>query len=143
MMTTRKLFVLSAVGALAACGPSTDDAPANQSATAQPKKKVPYCFFKDSETKDWAASRDKDGNVVVKGKAFREDSRYKALLGPPIISGTNVEVAPTITVNNTGYGAPENWWEIKTTLPDSAAIDTVNVRCGAKSIAELKVPAKR
>jgi hypothetical protein len=136
------LLVLGTIAALAGCGPSADNPPANQAAAAPPQPKVPYCFFKDSETKGWSASRDKDGNIVVKGKAFREDSRYKALLGPPAVSGTSVEVRPTITVNDTGFGAPENWWSIEATIPDSAAIDSVNVRCGAKTLAELKVPVK-
>ena len=37
------------------------------------------------ETKGWAASRGKDGNIVVKGKAYREDPRYKAVLGEPAV----------------------------------------------------------
>lgn len=139
------IFLAGAAAALGGCGQSAnDDGAANQAAAraVQPKKKPAYCFFKDSETKGWAASRDKDGNITVKGKAFRLDPRYKALLGPPKVTGTTVEVAPTIAVNDTGYAAPENWWDVKATVPNSAAVDTVTVRCGDKTVAELKVPAK-
>ena len=112
-------------------------------ANAQPKKKKPsYCFFKDAETKGWAASRGKDGNIVVKGKAYHEDGRYKALLGPAEVTETTAALAPTIAVNDTGYSARDNWWDVSATIPNSAAIDTVNVRCGEKLLAELKVKPK-
>ena len=142
----RSTFLLCAAAALASCGQSNDNAAANQAAAkaAQPKKPKPaYCFFKDSETKGWAASRGKDGNVVVQGKVYREDARYKALLGPPTVSGTDAEVAPTITVNDTGFAAPDNWWDITATIPDSAGVTDVTVRCGAKTLAELKVAARK
>jgi len=45
-------------------------------------------------------------------------------------------------VNDTGYGAPDNWWEVSATIPNSAALDTVDVRCGEKTIAVLKVAPK-
>jgi hypothetical protein len=141
----KTLILLGTAAGLAACGQSADNATAKNSAAnsaAATKPKPAYCFFKDSETKGWAAKRGKDGNVVVTGKAYREDSRYKALLGPPTVSGTTAQIAPTITVNDTAYGAPDNWWDVKATIPNSAAVDTVDVRCGEKTVAELKVPAK-
>jgi hypothetical protein len=140
----RTSFVLlGAAALLGGCGQSADNL-ANQAEAnaAQPKKKPAHCFFKDAEMKSWAASRDKDGNVVVKGKAYRSDSRYKALLGPPEVSGTVARIAPTITVNDERYGAPEDWWDVSAAIPNSAAIDTVDVTCGARTIAELKVPLK-
>ena len=138
------LALLSAAALLAGCGQSADDS-ANRSAAnaVQPKKKKPaHCFFKDAEMKGWKVSRDKDGNVVVKGKAYRSDSRYKALLGPPEVSGTTAKIAPTITVNDTGFAATDDWWDVSATIPNSGAIDAVMVMCGAKTIAELKVAAK-
>ena len=140
----RYLVIAIAAALIAGCGSSASENAANQTTAnaAQPKKKIPYCFFKDSETKGWAASRGKDGNIVVKGKVYREDSRYKALLGPPEVTGTTAQLAPTITVNDTGFAAPDNWWDVTATIPNSAAIDTVRVTCGADTIAELKVPAK-
>lgn len=141
----RKLVLLTGVAALAACGQSDSNPAANEAAAnaAQPQKPKPaYCFFKDSETKGWKASRDKDGNIIVKGKAFRLDPRYKALLGPPTVTGASAEIAPTITVNDTGFAAEDNWWDVKATIPGSAAVDTVMVRCGEKAIATLKVPPK-
>jgi hypothetical protein len=140
----KHVLVVAAAIALAGCGHS-DDGAANQAAAnaAQPKKKPAYCFFKDSETKAWTASRGKDGNVVVKGKAYRQDSRYQAVLGPPEVSGTAASIAPTITQNMTGFGARDDWWDVTATIPNSAAIETVTVACGAKTLAELKVPAKR
>ena len=140
----RYLVIAIAAALIAGCGSSASENAANQTAAnaVQPKKKIPYCFFKDSETKGWAASRGKDGNVVVEGKVYREDSRYKALLGPADVTGTTAQLAPTITVNDTGFAAPDNWWVVTATIPNSAAIDTVRVTCGADTIAELKVPAK-
>ena len=137
----RIFLILGGAGALAACGQSNDGASTNQAA-APPKKKPAHCFFKDAETKDWAASRGKDGNIVVKGKAYRSDPRYKALLNPPTVTGTRAEIAPTIAQNDTGYGAPENWWDVTAAIPDSAAADTVKVICGAKTLAELQVAPK-
>jgi hypothetical protein len=138
------LLVIGAAALLAGCGQSSDTAAANQAAanTAQPKKKAAYCFFKDSETKGWTAARGKDGNIIVKGKAYREDSRYKAVLGPPVVTGTTAEIAPSITVNDTGFAAPDNWWTMTATIADSAAIDTVDVKCGDAMIAELNVAPK-
>ncbi|MFL6759005.1 hypothetical protein [Sphingomonas sp.] len=139
----RKSFaLLGGAALLAACGRSGDTS-ANQAAAqhAQPKKKPAHCFFKPSEMKGWATSRDKDGNVVVKGKAYRSDARYKALLGPPEVSGTVARIAPTITVND-GYAAPEDWWDVSATIPNSGAIDTVTVTCGATTVAELKPPPR-
>lgn len=136
------IMIALAVG-VAACGQSSGNSPANETATrtAKPKKeRPPYCFFKDSETKAWAATRDKSGNIVVHGKAYREDSRYQAQIGKMDVSGTTAKVWPTIVPNMTGYGAPENWWEIKTTIPNSGAVETVSVNCGEKTVAELRVP---
>jgi hypothetical protein len=140
----RQSMMLLGAAALAACGQSADNAAANQAAAnaAQPKKKPSYCFFKENETKDWAASRGKDGNIVVKGKAYRSDPRYQALLGPPTVTGNTAEVSPTIQQNGTGYAAPENWWDVTATIPNSAAVDTVTVSCGPKTLAALEVPVK-
>jgi len=141
----RKTIFLLSAAMLAGCGQSTENAVTNNSAAssaAAEKPKPAYCFFKDSETKGWAAKRGKDGNIAVTGKVYREDSRYKAVLNPATVSGTTAQIAPTITVNDTGYGAKGNWWDVKATIPSSAAVDTVDVTCGAKTIAELKVPAK-
>ena len=139
------ILLAGAAAMLSACGQSNANEAANQAAAnaAQPKKKAAYCFFKDSETKGWAASRGKDGNIIVKGKAYREDSRYRAVLGEPVVTGTMAEIAPTIVQNDTGYGAPGNWWDVTATIPKSASIDTVDVKCGGSTLAELKVAPKR
>jgi hypothetical protein len=139
----KSIVLLGGVALLAACGRSGDSS-ANQAAAkqAQPKKKPAHCFFKPSEMKGWATSRDKDGNVVVKGKAYRSDSRYRALFGPPEVSGTVARIAPTITVNDTGFAAPEDWWDVSATIPNSGAVDTVTVTCGATTVAELKPPPR-
>jgi hypothetical protein len=140
----RYLLIAGAAALLSGCGQSANDNSVNQAAAnaAQPKKKAAYCFFKDSETKSWTAARGKDGNIVVKGKAYHEDGRYKALLGPAEVTETTAALAPTIAVNDTGYSARDNWWDVSATIPNSAAIDTVRVTCGDKNVAELKVPAK-
>jgi hypothetical protein len=138
----RFMMIAGAATLFASCGQSGDNA--NQAAARPPKakKKPAYCFFKDPETKGWVASRDKDGNIVVKGKAYRSDSRYQAVLQNPTVFGASAEISPTIVQNDTGYGAEDNWWDVKATIPNSAAVDTVTVRCGAKAFAELKVPLK-
>jgi len=138
----KSMLVVGVAAVLAGCGQSNDDASATKVAAAPPKKKPAYCFFKDPETKGWAAKRDKDGNIVVKGKVYRSDARYKALLNPATISGTSAEITPTIAQNDTGYAAPDNWWDASATIPNSAAVDTVKVTCGAKTLAELKVAPK-
>jgi hypothetical protein len=142
----RKFIILLGTAAgLAACGQSTDQAADNEAANAAAaeKPRPAYCFFKDEETKGWAAKADKDGNVVVTGKAYREDARYKALLSPATIAGSTAEVSPTITANDTGFAAPDNWWDVTQTIPNSQAVTTVNVTCGGKTLATLEVPRKK
>ena len=136
----RIVLIASAAAMLLGCGKS--DKTANEAAAEPVKKKVAHCFFKDSETKGWAASRGKDGNIKVKGKAYRSDSRYQAVLGPPEVAGTMVSIAPTITQNMTGFGAEDDWWEVTATVPNSAAVDTVTVTCGPKTLATLSVKPK-
>jgi hypothetical protein len=141
----RKFIFLAGGGAvLAACGQSAEDVSSNAAANAAAveKPRPAYCFFKDPETKNWKVTADKDGNVVVSGQVYREDARYKAVFGPPTLSGSVAEIAPTIAQNDTGYAAPEDWWDIKTTIPASAAVTTVNVKCGEKTLASLQVPRK-
>jgi hypothetical protein len=141
----RNSVLLLSVAALAACGQSSDsadNAAAAKSAAAQ-KPRPAYCFFKPEETKGWKVSRGRDGNVVVKGTVYREDSRYQAVLAPPKISGTTAEVSPTIQQNETSFGAPDNWWPITTPIPDSAAVTNVKVTCGEDIIAQLAVPARK
>lgn len=141
----KSMILLGAVASLTACNQSGQNAAAENSANAASTEapKPAYCFFKDSETKDWKAKTDKSGNVVVSGKAYREDSRYKALLSPATVSGTTAEVAPTITQNDTGFGAPDNWWPLSQTIPNSQAVTTVTVRCGTETLATLSVPRQK
>lgn len=140
----RKIVIMFAAAGLAACGQSSDNAAANNAqgnaAASQPPKRAAYCFFKDSETKDWTAKADKDGNVVVSGKAYRQDSRYKALLSPATVSGSTAEIAPTIAPNDTGFAAPGDWWTMTQTIPSSQSVTTVTVKCGDDILATLSVP---
>lgn len=143
----KSMILLGAAASLAGCGQSAgngaaDNGAANAAASAAPKRAA-YCFFKDSETKDWKAKLDKSGNVVVTGKAYREDSRYKALLSPATVNGSTAEVAPTITQNDTAYGAPDNWWALSETIPNSGTVATVTVKCGDDTVATLTVPRKK
>lgn len=135
------LLVLGVAGLVTACGRSNGNPEARQAAVQQIKKPA-YCFFKDEEMKDWAVTRDKDGNVTIKGKAHVKDPRYKAVLGAPTITGTSAELSPSITQNDTGYGAPDDTWELTAALPNSAAISVVTVTCGGKTAARLQVPPK-
>ena len=134
-----------ALGALllTACGQSAGNE--NKAAAAsppQPKKRVAYCFFKPEEMKGWAAKRGKDGNITIKGNGHVKDPRYKAIFGPPTITGTTIQVAPTITPN-TGYEAPGDWWDMSLTVPNSSALNDVQISCGDKPIAEFSLPLKR
>jgi hypothetical protein len=142
----RNMILVFAAAGLAACGPSAEDEAANRAAAAKAaaakKARAPYCFFKDAETKGWAASTDAHGNVVVKGKVYRQDSRYKAVLGPATVTATSAEIRPTITINDTGYAAQDDWWDVAATIPSSAAVEKVAVKCGAKTLAELTVKRK-
>jgi hypothetical protein len=142
-MRTSTVVLLGLVG-LAGCNQSASDrnAAANAASNAAAEKpRNAYCFFKDEETKEWSAARSDDGNIAVKGKAFRQDSRYKAMLGEPEVEGTTARISPTIAQNDTGYGAPDNWWELSATIPNSAAVTRVRVECGAKLLADLEVPS--
>ena len=138
----RKLLLLGASLMMTGCGQSTDQT-ANRVAKAAPaKKKVAYCFFKEPDTKGWTAKRGKDGNILVKGKAYRQDPRYKALLGPAIVTGSSAEISPTVTTNDTGFAAEDNWWDVSATIPNSAAVTSVTVSCGARLLAKLDVAPK-
>ncbi|HSQ98935.1 MAG TPA: hypothetical protein VLM36_03365 [Sphingomicrobium sp.] len=141
----KSIIIALATAGLAACGQSSDESSTNAAvkAAAPEKPRPAYCFFKKTETKAWAAKVDKSGNVIVSGKAYREDSRYKALLSPATVSGTTAEVAPTITVNDTGYAAPDNWWSVSETIPSSNTVTEVTVRCGEETLATLTVPRKK
>ncbi len=137
------LILLSAL-LVAGCNQSADNPAANTTkAAAAAKPKPKYCFFKDAETKGWKALRDKDGNIVVKGKAYRSDPRYQAILGEPEVTGTSARIAPSIVQNTTGYGAPDNWWDVTAIIPNSTAVESVTVYCGSKTLAEFDVPPKK
>jgi ABC-type oligopeptide transport system substrate-binding subunit len=138
----RRLVLLLASAGLAACGSGGTEQIANNQAAAPKKEKPKYCFFKDAESKDWTAKRGKDGNVVVSGKLYRSDGRYMAVLGEPKINGLTAELWPSITTNTTGHSMADGWWDLTATIPNSGAIDTVDVKCGQKTFAELKVPPK-
>lgn len=141
------IITLAATVALGACGQSAGNGAANEAArnSAQEAKPKPaaYCFFKDSETKDWKAKLDKSGNVVVTGKVYRQDSRYKAVLLPATISGDKAEIAPTIAQNDTGFSAPNDWWNVTETIADSQSVTSVSVKCGDETVATLTVPRKK
>ena len=121
---------------LAGCSPAADEQ-ANQAAVEAPKEKPPHCFFKDSETEGWAL-KVADAKAVVTGRAFRSDSRYKAVLLAPRIVGRVAEIRPSIASNDTGFAAEGNWWDLKAEVP-AAGIDAVEIRCGAKLVASLPV----
>jgi hypothetical protein len=140
----RKFMLLIGVSALGACGQSADNSSANQAGanSAQPAKKPAYCFFKDDEMKGWAASRDKDGNIAIKGKAHVKDPRYKASFGQVSTQAKMAILSPTISQNDTGYATADNWWDLTTTVPNSASLTEVQVQCGDKTVADLQVPPK-
>lgn len=126
---------------LAGCGQSGDSSATRQPAP-QASKKPAYCFFKEEETKNWAAHRDTSQNIVLTGKAHVKDSRYKAVLGEPVPSGASADIAPTIGQNDGAFGAPGDWWDLSAAIPNSAKVGEVVVHCGEKVIAKLEVPPK-
>ena len=141
----KPIILFCAAAGLGACGQSADEA-TNQGAANNAAAEAPrpaYCFFKDSETKDWKAKLDQSGNVVVSGKAYREDPRYKAILSPATINGTTADIAPTVTVNDTGFASPDNWWPVTATIPNSQSVDTVNVKCGDKTLKTITLVRKK
>ena len=131
------IFAAAALTLLAGCSPAAEEQ-ANQPAAQTPKEKPPHCFFKDSETKDWAVKVTGD-TAVVTGRAFRSDARYKAVLLEPKVVGPVAEVRPSIAVNDTGFASEDNWWDLKSEVPEG--VETVEVRCGSKLIASLPVTA--
>ena|SRR5438309_192961 len=141
----RKLIMLAVAAGLAGCNQGGDDNAANQAANeaaAANPKHAGYCFFKDADTKGWSAKRDASGNVKIKGKAHLDDSRYRGDLGPPEIAGTAATLSLTMGENRS-YAAPDNWWDVTATIPNSAAIASVTIMCGSKTVAQLPAPAGR
>jgi hypothetical protein len=138
----RGLILVLASAGLAGCGQGDGGTAANKVAAGAPKEKPKYCFFKDAESKDWTAKRGKDGNIVVAGKLYRSDGRYMAVLGEPKIKGSTAELWPSISVNNTGASMPDGWWDVTATIANNANIDTIDIKCGQKTFAELKLPTK-
>ena len=136
----RGLILLLASAGLAGCGQGDGGTATNKVAAAAPKEKPKYCFFKDAESKDWTAKRGKDGNIAVAGKLYRSDGRYMAVLGEPKINGSTAEYWPSITTNTTGHSMPDGWWDLTATVPNSASIGTVDVKCGSKTFARFVLP---
>jgi hypothetical protein len=142
-MRKSMMAMVAGASALAACGQANQPAEASANvAAAAPAKKVPYCFFKDENSKGWAASAGKDGNVTVKGKGYVADGRYMAGLKPAEIDGSTANLQLAVPQNDTGHSKIDGWWDISSTIPDSAGVDTVNVLCGAKTVATLDVKRK-
>ncbi len=139
----RTLMLMAAFVGLSACGQSGGRQPAASEATettaAQKVKHPNYCFFKDANTEGWTASRDKSGNVAVKGKAYLDDSRYKGDLITGEAEGDKATIWLTMAMNSGPYASPDNWWDVSATIPDSAAAKSVSVMCGTKTVAMLTV----
>ena len=144
-MNARALLLAGAVAALAGCNQAGENAAGNvgTNAAASAPKHPTYCFFKDSDTKGWSASRDAEGNVTVKGKALLEDTRYMAAVGEPEISGSKARLWLTMGSNTNAYGAPGNWWDATATIPGSSGVEAVTIMCGTKTVAQLKVAKAR
>jgi hypothetical protein len=143
-MRISTMAIVAGAAALAACGQANQpaEASADVAAAKLPAKKVPYCFFKDENSKGWAASAGKDGNVRVSGKAYVADGRYMAGLKPPEIQGSTASVQLAMPQNDTGHSKIDGWWDVSSILPASGSVDTVKVLCGAKTVASLDVKRK-
>jgi hypothetical protein len=135
----RKSFLfLSAIAGLAGCNNPVEQ-PANNVAAnaAAPAKKAGFCFFKPEETKGWKVAVDAKGNIKVTGKAHVKDSRYVAQFNETEIEGSKAILPLTIAQNSGTYGATDDWWDVKASIPANPALQNVTVMCGPKSIAEL------
>jgi hypothetical protein len=134
----RSIILLPALGVLAACNQAADQPAANATGNAAaPAKKPGFCFFKPEEMKGWKASADAKGNITITGKAHVKDSRYVAQFGEPEIEGSTASLALTIAQNSGTYGATDDWWDLKATIPANPALQSVSVTCGGKSVADL------
>lgn len=139
-----RVFGIAIAAGLAACGQSgsdnsASDTAANATAKAAAPRRPTYCFFKDAATKGWTASTDAKGNVAVKGQARIDDRRYRGDLSQSEAVGGSAKVWLTMAPNDTGFGAPDNWWDVTITVPDSGAATGVTVLCGTKEVAKLKI----
>ena len=139
----KTLLWMAAALALAGCGQSDNDESAANSAVneaaAQAPKHPTYCFFSDDHRKEWKASTDKDGNVTVKGRAYLEDSAYMGALVQGEVTGDKASIWLQMAPNTTGYASRDGWWDVSGTIPNSGAVTTVTVMCGAKTAATLTV----
>lgn len=117
---------------LAGCGEKQAAAPPPKPKTAKP----PHCFFKDNEAKGWTLKK-KGDRLVISGRAYRSDARYKTVFLEPAIEGRTAIFRPSIAINDTGFATEDNWWDIKGSVP-AANVDTVEIRCGKKILATLK-----
>jgi hypothetical protein len=134
----RSIILLPALGVLAACNQAADQPAANATGNAAASAKKPgFCFFKPEEMKGWKASADAKGNITVTGKAHVKDSRYVAQFGEPEIEGSTASLALTIAQNSGTYGATDDWWDLKATIPAKPALESVSVTCGGKAVADL------
>jgi hypothetical protein len=134
----RSVILLPALGVLAACNQAADQPAANATGNAAaPAKKPGFCFFKPEEMKGWKACADAKGNITITGKAHVKDSRYVAQFGEPEIEGSTASLALTIAQNSGTYGATDDWWDLKATIPAKPALESVSVTCGGKAVADL------
>jgi hypothetical protein len=129
----RRFSMILAAGALSSCNSEPAPPPSPKPTTA----KLPHCFFKATDAKDIKLAV-KDDLLIVSGRFYRSDGRYKADFLKPEVDGGVAVLRPTITVNDTGFSAPDNWWDIKASIP-AAGIKRVEVRCGKSVLATLQV----
>jgi hypothetical protein len=142
----RALIWVAAAATVAGCnqGGADSNVAANSmanTAAAEKPKHPTYCFYKDANTKGWKASRDKSGNVTVKGKAYLADAAYSGSLIQAEVAGEKATIWLTMSPNTTGYAKPGGWWDVSATIPDSATATSVTVMCGTKTVVTL--PLKR
>ena len=126
-----------------------NNAAATVAAPAKPKVNH-YCFFKKDAQKGWSATRDANGDVVVKGKARVDDVRNKPELGQPELTVGGRGAVPESAklwltlAQNSSYPAKDNWWDVSFTIPHSAGVHEVTVNCDAERVfADLKVKPAR
>ena len=133
-----RLFICLSAMLAAGCSNQEAAAPAANDVASPKAEKPPHCFFKDSETKDWAV-KVQGSDAIVTGRGYRSDARYKVVLLEPKVEGSVAVVRPSISSNDTGFASEGNWWDVEARIP-AAGLEKVEVRCGKKVLASLDLP---
>ena len=142
-MRIRMLAMCGAAASLVACGQGDGEAKKLRP-RSRPRRRSRATVLQGRRDQGLVGLAGQGWQYHREGQGLPLNSRYKAVLGDPKVSGSTAVVWPSISVNDTGFAAPsgDDWWDVSFAISGSAAVDTVDVKCGKKTFAELKVPPK-